>query len=312
MTAAAPHAGALSEIVAATDFSPTSVAALEWSADLAAAHGARLVLAHAVPPAPLLDGLTTTAPEGALRQEQVFKMAASLLAKRTRVLGREGLRIETEIVPGPADEAIVGVATRRNADLLVVGTRGLTGFRRLLLGSTAVRVLQSCPIPVPSVHPEDAGRNRPLRRILVPCDFSGDAQRAIAAARALASGSGESAELVLLHAIDAPVDVTPYGPIAMPPGVRGEAQQKAHARLEEIAAPLRDAGLHVESRVREGYPPLVIEEEARAVDADLVAMGTRGLSGLRRMVLGSTAERLLPHAPCPVLTARADDPESAA
>jgi nucleotide-binding universal stress UspA family protein len=56
--------------------------------------------------------------------------------------------------------------------------------------------------------------------------------------------------------------------------------------------------------LRRGYPAAVIEEEARSRGADLVALGTCGRSGLSRLLLGSVAERVLHHAPCPVLTVR--------
>jgi nucleotide-binding universal stress UspA family protein len=60
----------------------------------------------------------------------------------------------------------------------------------------------------------------------------------------------------------------------------------------------------VESVAREGYPPEVIVEAARELDVDLVAMGTHGRTGLRHLLLGSNAERVIEHAPCPVLTVR--------
>ncbi len=69
-------------------------------------------------------------------------------------------------------------------------------------------------------------------------------------------------------------------------------------------SPSARAGLRVETIAQEGYPPLVIEEAAREANADLIAMGTHGRSGLRHLLLGSTAQRVVQHAPCPVLTVR--------
>jgi len=76
------------------------------------------------------------------------------------------------------------------------------------------------------------------------------------------------------------------------------------ANLERSAATLREQGLSVETVVREGYPATAIEEEARTRHADLVVIGTRGHSGLKHLLLGSIAERVVQKAPCPVLAVK--------
>ena len=78
----------------------------------------------------------------------------------------------------------------------------------------------------------------------------------------------------------------------------------AAANLEREAAKLREAGLTVETVVREGYPATAIEEEARTRHADLVVIGTKGHSGLKHLLLGSVAERVVQKAPCPVLAVK--------
>jgi nucleotide-binding universal stress UspA family protein len=82
--------------------------------------------------------------------------------------------------------------------------------------------------------------------------------------------------------------------------VKTEAQQS----LDRYAETLRSRGVEVESMVREGYPATVIEEEAERCNADLIVIGTRGLSGLKHLLLGSIAERVVQKAPCPVLTVK--------
>jgi nucleotide-binding universal stress UspA family protein len=75
-------------------------------------------------------------------------------------------------------------------------------------------------------------------------------------------------------------------------------------RIEALAAPMRHNGIAVDTLTCVGYPARVILDQARAVGADLIAMGTHGRSGADRLVLGSTAERVVALAPCPVLTVR--------
>jgi nucleotide-binding universal stress UspA family protein len=83
-----------------------------------------------------------------------------------------------------------------------------------------------------------------------------------------------------------------------------KTSQEAQASLDDLAASLRRPGLAVEAVAREGYPPDIVLEHAAAIGADLIAMGTHGRSGIGRAVLGSTAERVVATATCPVLTVR--------
>ena len=136
--------------------------------------------------------------------------------------------------------------------------------------------------------------------LLVPHDFSGDADAALDAAVELAMRLGAS--LHLLHVYQQPVDVlSPYG-VAVPPNVGPELRSAALRRLEQLAA--RISGLQVESHVAEGPPALAIAEQARELGADLVVMGTHGRTGLRHLLLGSVAERTMRAAHCPVLTVK--------
>ena len=83
-----------------------------------------------------------------------------------------------------------------------------------------------------------------------------------------------------------------------------DLREELLAELERTAAPLRQQGFEVETEVREGDPATVIIELATERDADLIAMGTRGRTGLPHILLGSVAERVVQHAACPVLTVR--------
>ena len=154
-----------------------------------------------------------------------------------------------------------------------------------------------------TVHPDDAGRHRPLRTVLVPSDFSEDARRASESARAVLPLS-DGVRLVLLHAYNLPIEYTAYGPIPTSIHYLEDLGAAAEDRLEETALELQARGYEVETVLREGFPPEVIAEEAGRRNADLIAMGTHGRSSLGQLLLGSTAERVVQRAPCPVLTLR--------
>ena len=141
-----------------------------------------------------------------------------------------------------------------------------------------------------------------IRRILVPIDFSAHARAVLEWAAHLARAHGSA--LVLLHAYHLPVEFQQLEATYLPPefwsSVRGEAQ----ASLDRTADELRGQGFEVEAVVKEGYPATVIEEEATRLGVDLIVIGTRGLSGLKHLLLGSIAERVVQRAPCPVLTVK--------
>ena len=144
-----------------------------------------------------------------------------------------------------------------------------------------------------------------VRTILVPIDFSSHADAVLEWAAHLAEEHG--AKLVLLHAYHLPVEFTALGSMPITPQLFSDAAEQARAQLERVAAPLRTGGVEVETVAREGYPPTVIEEEAATRRVDLVAMGTHGRTGLRHLLLGSTAERVVQHVTCPVLVVRRND-----
>lgn len=142
-------------------------------------------------------------------------------------------------------------------------------------------------------------------RIVVPHDFSPAADAALEAAIGLAKALGS--ELHLLHVYHRPVEILSPYEVPLPQSVVEEIRSAAKTRLERALEPVRAAGLEATPHVVEGVPAEAIAETARSLPADLVVMGTRGLSGLKHVLLGSVAERTLRSAPCPVLTVKAPE-----
>ncbi len=144
-----------------------------------------------------------------------------------------------------------------------------------------------------------------VRRILVPLDFSRHADHVLEWAGHLAKEHGS--RLLLLHAYHLPVEFQQLEGAYLPQDFWASVKTEAEQNLGRLAEPLRAQGLEVEVIVREGYPATVIEEEAVDRQADLIVIGTRGLSGLKHLLLGSIAERVVQKAPCPVLTVKTGD-----
>jgi nucleotide-binding universal stress UspA family protein len=292
---------ALAQVLVATDFSETAEAALDWAVAIARHHGARVHLVHGLTlPSPLPDYV----PSGADFGQELHRIAQAKLEETAARVRQTGLAVDLDVLVGVPSQVIVRAAEEAGADLVVLGTRGLTGITHLLLGSTAERVVQRCPCPVLTVHPGDRGRHRTIRTVVVPTDFSGGAGEAARRALRLLAPLDGGAHLVLVHAYHLPIEYTAYGPIPTSVNYLSDVGADAQERMDRMAKELAREGLTVETATREGYAPDVIVEEARERDADLIAMGTHGRTGLAHLLLGSTAERVVQHAPCPVMTVR--------
>jgi len=144
-----------------------------------------------------------------------------------------------------------------------------------------------------------------VERILVPLDFSEGAGSMLAWAGHLAGEHGST--VVLLHVYHLPVEFQQLEGAYLPPDFWANVKSEAEQKLEEHAATLRESGVTVECHVREGYPATVIVDEATELNADLIVIGTHGHSGLKHLLLGSIAERVVQKSPCPVLTVKSPD-----
>jgi nucleotide-binding universal stress UspA family protein len=144
------------------------------------------------------------------------------------------------------------------------------------------------------------------RRILVPTDFSGISEAALDAARSLADAD---AEIDLLHCWQMPIPVTSYYVPTTSRGaslkqLRGEIEGDARVQVEALAERFRADGIELSSDVIESSPAEGIID--RAAGYDLIAMGSHGHRGFRRLLLGSVAEAVIRHAPCSVLVTHAE------
>jgi nucleotide-binding universal stress UspA family protein len=204
---------------------------------------------------------------------------------------------------------ICKVAREISADYIVIATRGLTGVKHLLLGSTAERVVRHSPCPVLVVRERErefarskktGGPGVKIERIVVPVDFSecsrGGLEHAIVFAKAIA------ARLALIHAYQ----LLPYVPCEhmatyehMPsPDV---IERAAEAQLEEFIATVDFRGVPRETAVHCGRAADAICDFANETNADLIVTSTHGHTGLAHVLIGSVAEHVVRYAPCPVL-----------
>jgi nucleotide-binding universal stress UspA family protein len=141
-----------------------------------------------------------------------------------------------------------------------------------------------------------------IRCILVPLDFSEAAGAVLDWAIHLADE--HHSRIVLFHAYHLPVEFQQLEGAYLPPDFWANVKAEAEETLGCYAEDLRKRGLEVESVVAEGYAATAIVDEVERQNADLIVIGTHGLSGLKHLLLGSIAERVVQKAPCPVLTVK--------
>jgi universal stress protein A len=175
------------------------------------------------------------------------------------------------------------------------------------------------PCPVLTVGPAAGGSTMPstargssssleeiamkeIHKILVPVDFSEHSQRALDEAVGFARSF--EAEVHLLHCYQMhPQSIAPYG-IVVPETFEHDVRMAALQRLAEWREKVSAAGCKVREHISAHFPTEAIEEMTERLGIDLIVMGTRGLTGLKHVLLGSVAERTLRSAPCPVLTVK--------
>jgi nucleotide-binding universal stress UspA family protein len=291
------------KILLATDFSPTARAALGWATGLARRHGARIHMVHAVETFAVPMNVSLEA------QTLVTESVEHHLGELERIVGQAGVEVSAAYETGRPWEVIAESEQQWQPDLLVIGARGRTAYANIVLGSTADRVIRTAIGPVLTVHPRDAEPPAGAGTILVATDFSEEASLATSTAVRLLGRQDQPCRLVLLHVCPAPVVYEAEAVATVIAQQMADEEELARQRLETLSAPLRGESLSVEIVVRQGQPAMIVQEEARAAEADLIALGTHGRSGVRHLLLGSIAERVVHHAHCPVLTVRQPDAE---
>ncbi len=210
--------------------------------------------------------------------------------------------IKADATAKSACEAILNYTEQREIDLIVMGSHGHRGPRRLFLGSTAECVIRNATCPVLTLR--DGARTMKggkIKRILVPVDFSDFAKEALAHAVALASITGAS--ITLIHVIEEAFLPTVYG--VDPVNFMSEPlKEKYNEALQELGTAMVPAGIQVNVVTQVGHAADTIAAFAEETAVDLIILASHGLTGIKRFFLGSTAAALNRQAPCAVLTVK--------
>ena len=286
----------ITHIMCPTDYSEAAADALEHAVAVAGCYKARVTVLHvgAAPPA----------------QSEMARLRKETAAAR-EMAEAAGASLEIAVADGDPAKVIVHEAQLRAADLLVLGTHGLGGFQRFILGSVTEKVLRKAATPVLTVPPRAGGRaHLPFQRVLCGVDFSACSLSALEYARSLAQES--RASLIVVHALEWPweeppapaFDELPQAEAAALEAYRRTRELQANARLETLARTGAGAEHRIVCRVVHGKAHATMLRLAEEEHCDLIVLGVGGRNDADRAVFGSTTNQVVRQATCPVLTIR--------
>ncbi len=259
----------MGEIIVGVDGSDSSRTALRWAADTAAARGVglRAIAAWQYP----AQAATPAGPAKLTEPDQMDQQACDDLREIVREeLGASADRVEIEAGRGPASMVLLGAVARTDADMLVVGARGLGGFAGLLLGSVSQQCVEYSPCPIVVMRGDSDPANGP---IVIGLDGSEGATRALDWTIDLAEATG--VHIVAVHASGL--------------GANNAMMDEAKRSLEQWCAPIKARAVPHEMRVEASDARAALEEVADATGASLLVVGTRGLGTVGGLLLGSVA-----------------------
>ncbi len=290
------------------DFSPSSDAALRWVASLKEIGPCNLTVTYlSWPPAEAWRLGIGLDPSDDASSLAIHKLLERDLKERcAAMLGETEAKLQVEFVWGSRESHLLDQAKAEEADLMVVGTNQRRGLKRFWLGSVSRGILHHAPtnvacVPMAEDAVESATDTSLFRRVLVATDFSKLGNKAVASAYGATRRGGE---VSLLHVIPSSGAFKPK-----PEG----GKERPTKRKREIVARLQalvPAGAHdrgIQSRVEvvEHYQPATaIAQAAERAGAELICLGSRGQSGLKRKLLGSVTESVMRRSKRPVLVIR--------
>jgi nucleotide-binding universal stress UspA family protein len=280
-------------IVVGVDGSTESEHALRWAVEESRARHLDVDVIHA------WNQPVSVYPADLYADPDAHRVAgARLLAHALAIVDepQSDARITSRLVHEDAASALLDAA--RDAELLVVGSRGRGGFTGLLLGAVSRTCLHLASTPLVVVPP--MWTQRPTHRIVVGVDGSEPSRHALS--WAVATAAAHQASLLAVNVYDLAPLIPPLGAPMLPES--GLVDKASLALLEEMAAEAAGtSGVDIDLVTANGAPARTLLDAA--ADAELLVVGSRGLGGLRRLLVGSVSEQCVHHSTCPVAVVHA-------
>lgn len=287
----------LKTILCATDFSEHFRFTIDWGIWLSRWFSAHMLVFHAVPSTQdimFASDITATGRSVDADIEQTRRRLESLM-------GNQQVDWEPLVAHGDSVETLIPLVASRDIDLVVAASYGLSGIKRMLLGTIVERMARSLDCPLWVVR---AGGGPPpergIRQMVVACDFTEASTTVIRTAARLADAFG--AQVRLVHAMEAPLDEKVVEPTTGPyEKVQQQLTERLVDRLQRRFPASSAPNASVRTVALQGHPGEQIPLYAAQCSADLIVVGVRQLSRVEKVFRGSTTEALLRRSPCAVL-----------
>lgn len=297
------------QVVVPIDFSDTSREAVPYAYKIALGYGSKITLLHAVT---LFDydpySKKQKFPDADTLYAGVEATADAYCSEIIDEVNKQSKELQitkvTERGISP-HEVISGYAREHKVDLIVMATHGRSGLSNVLLGSVTEKVIQTAPCPVMVVKkPKHADLKKLLfNNILVPTDFSESSYNAMEYALDLAKKY--RSRITLMHAVEVRFHPAYYaGGVESIFELDPDVKPRIQARLEAFLQSLDLTGVEVTTLVTDGSSHNEIVKTAESQQHDLIVMSTRGHDEIADYLVGSTTDRVIKRAPCPVFVVR--------
>lgn len=282
------------KILVGFDGSDFSRAALIESANRIKNHGGKLVL---------LNVVYFDEEEYGNKPEQLEKRMESgkkICSEAKEMVRKEfGIEIESFVYEGEPPEVIARTAQEMKVDLIAMGTHGRRGIKRFIMGSVTSGVIGQAACDVLVVKKPCTQCTGKFTSILLPFDGSAFSKKALSHAYALANDEGS--EITALYVIPRYEEMIGF---MKTDSIRKSLYKEAEQIIEMAKQSISDNGVTLATAIEEGHAADKIVETANRMKNDLIVMGSYGWRGVNKAILGSTTERVIMNATCPILVVK--------
>ncbi|HEX3036258.1 MAG TPA: universal stress protein [Thermodesulfobacteriota bacterium] len=298
----------ISKILWATDGSEEAMSALSYAKSLAKVFNPEIMGLHVIE---IVSKKILSFAGGKIDVDEWVKDSTSKWVgsfdKIQEELKREGLKFTYKVTAGAADEEVIRIANEEKVDLIVMGKQGLGLIDRVLIGSTALRVLRESSIPVLIAKKRDGEGKVNIRNVLVPLDIFEETDSALLYAIDVAEKMKAAILSVYVfwlvnHDYEIPPSVLSEDLMSVVEYLMkvssGELEKKVREIKLKSSAPERE----INTKVLLGMNSAVsIIDYASDNDVDLIVIHTHGRKGFQKLMLGSVTEKIIQELPCAVL-----------
>jgi nucleotide-binding universal stress UspA family protein len=236
------------------------------------------------------------------QMERRFESGTNVCLKAKKdlqsTLGLNG-SVESFVCEGEPPEVLMDTAREKKADLIALGTYGRKGLNRMLMGSVTSQVILSAPCDVLVVKRPCRDCTGSYQNLLVPFDGSEYSRTALQRAGQMAKEDG--GRVTVIYVIPRYEEMVEF---FKTDSIRKSLHAEADKVLAKAKAVADELGFPIATVVREGHASEEITKAAAELENDLIAMGTYGWKGVNHAILGSTTNRVIAHANCPILVVK--------